>query len=120
MASRSQVRDYNNLFFTPISVYETEVSASSGVSLLTPASGQFLEVWQIALDGRSSNTIPTGVFLRDGATGSVLRFIEVAVGETKVIDFASYPQKFTSAVWLQTVGQSVRATVNYFARKTLS
>lgn len=120
--SRSQRHEYKNLFLASPTTWETIVSATSGVSLISPSTGEVLEVWQIDVDGRASNSAHVGVEIRDGASGNIIRFVEVGAAETKVLTFGGLPKKFSTTLWVQTydnsVGEAARLTVHYVPRKT--
>jgi hypothetical protein len=117
--SRADKHEFKNIYLaSPVSV-DTEISATSGVSLVSPGAGEFLQVWQIDVDGRASNAAATGVEIRDGSAGDLIRFVEVAAGDTKIITFGGLPKRFDTTIWIQTVGTSpeaARVAVHYVPR----
>ncbi len=116
--SRTRFHEFKNIFLASPTTIDTEVSASSGVSLASPASGEFLEVWQIDVDGRASNTGTSALELRDGVSGNTFRFIEVGIGESKTITFGGLPKRFDTTIWLQTIGEAVRTAIHYVPRRS--
>lgn len=120
--ARVERHEFKNLFLASPTTWETTISATSGMSMISPSSGELLEVWQIDVDGQASNSVTVGVEIRDGATGNIIRFVEVGAGDTKIITFGGLPKKFTTSLWAQTfdngVGEAARMTVHYVPRRT--
>jgi hypothetical protein len=121
--SRSARHEFKDIFLASPTTFETDVSATSGYTLAAPGVGEYLEVWQIDVDGRASNAAVAGVEIRDGsAAANQIRLVQVGVGETKVITFGGLPKAFETAVWAQNAADSeaVRITVHYVPRKSRS
>lgn len=117
--SRTDKHEFKNIFLASPTSVDTEVSATSGVTFAAPGAGEILEVWQIDVDGRASNAGTTAVEIRDGSSGDLIRFVEVGVGDAKIITFGGLPKKFSTCVWIQTVGDSpeaARVAVHYVPR----
>lgn len=114
--ARVDRHEFKNIFLASPTSVDTEISATSGATLAAPGAGEYLEVWQIDVDGRASNAKATGVEIHDGSSGDLIRFVEVSAGDTKVVTFGGLPKKFTTAVWIQTIGDSpeaARVAVHY-------
>jgi hypothetical protein len=120
--SRAQRHEYKNIFLASPTTWDSDVSASSGVSLFSPGAGEFLEVWQIDVEGRASNAAGVGVEIRDGASGDVIKFTEVAARDVRIITFGGLPKQFATTFWVQTISESeaARMTVHYVPRKARS
>jgi len=116
MSNLGQFHQFKNIFLaSPISL-DTDVSAISGVSLASPGAGQYLEVWQIDVDGPTAAANTATLILRDGEAGDVIRTVEVAPGDTKVITFGGLPKIFNTTMWFNTAADTIHTTVHYVPR----
>lgn len=117
--SRAARHEFKNLFLASPTTIDGEVSNMTGVSFVSPADGEYLEVWQIDVDGRASNATATKVEFRDGDGGTVFRTVEVTPGDTKVITFGGLPKRIDTTLFIRTIGtvpEPANVTVHYLPK----
>ena len=117
--SRADKHEFKNLFLASPTTAEAEVSNMTGVSLVSPSAGEYLEVLQIDVDGLASNATATKVEFRDGSTGPIFRTIAVTAGDTKVITFGGLPKRIDNTVYARTIGtvpEPANVTVHYIPK----